>query len=204
LTDHFYVSQQIISERTDLLLEHARELLNSDVIPKDRVDLAEHRIPLIADGYFLLNQAYKEWRMPGGHFTELPKIAALQSIVIARLQPFFPIKYPVDEADIGVIKCNEIFAFSYGMGILERSFTANTHEKIDFWLRVLDVVTSSSCETIEPYIVDRKLQIRRPLGEYASINSVLERDRPVLNSLICIFELLSGKGDRIRPGASAT
>jgi hypothetical protein len=205
LPENFYVSPQVISERTALLLEHARDLLKSDAIPRDRVDLAEYRIPLISEGYFLLNQAYKDWRMPGGHFTELPKIAALQSLVIARLQPFFPRKYPVDDTDIGVIKCNEIFAVSYGMGILERSFAPNTPEKIDFWLRLLDIVTSSSCETIEPYIVDKKLEITKPLAQYASINKVLECDRPALNSLICIFELLSEKGDRVRStGASAT
>jgi hypothetical protein len=198
LTDHFYVSQRIISERASLLLEHARELLASDVIPKDRVGLAEYRIPLIADGYFLLNQAYKEWRMPVGHRTELPKIAALQSIVIARIQPFFPSKYPVDDTDIGVIKCNEIFAVSYGMGILERSLTPDTPERIDFWLRLLDIITSSSCETIEPYITDKKLEITKPLSAYASINKVLECDRLALNGLISIFELLSEKGDHIR------
>jgi hypothetical protein len=101
----------------------------SGSIPKDRVTLAEHRIPLIADAYFLLNRAYKDWRISDGHFTERPKIAALQAIVIARLQPFFPSEYPVDEADIGIVKCNEIYAFSYGMGILEKSFTADTPEK---------------------------------------------------------------------------
>lgn len=195
----FYVSAQTISERAKLLLDHARDLLDSNLIPRDRVELAEHRIHLIAEGYFLLNRAYKDWRMPDGHFTEFPKIAALQSIVISRLQPFFPSKLPVDEADVGVIKCNEIFAFSYALGILERRFKPDTPEKIDFWLRLLDVITSSSCETIEPYIADKKLQINRPLVEYSiSISSILEADKPVLNSLMCIFELLSAKGDEIR------
>jgi hypothetical protein len=197
LNDDFYVPQSTISERTDLLLEHARDLLHSNSIPNDRVVLAEHRIRLVAEGYFLLNRAYKEWRMPDGHYTELPKIAALQSVVIARIQPLFPSKLPIDEADVGIIKCNEIFAFSYGMGILEKTFTPNTPEKIDFWLRLLDVITSSSCETIEPYITDRKLQINRQLSEY-STNTVLERDKPALNSLMCIFELLSEKAEIIR------
>jgi hypothetical protein len=88
---------------------------------------------------------------------------------------------------------------------IERNFTPDTPERIDFWLRLLDIVTSSSCETIEPYIVDKKLEITKALNEYASINKVLEYDRPALNSLICIFELLSEKGDHIRSvRASAT
>ena len=197
MTNEFYATQKQISERTELLLEHARELLATNSIPSDRVDLAEHRIPLISEGYFLLNRAYKDWRMPDGHFTEYPKIAALQGVVIARLQPFFPSKLPVEENDIGIIKCNEIFAVSYGMGIIKKKFDPDTPEKIDFWLRMLDVVTSSSCETIEPYIVDKKYQINRPLKDYP-MNAVLERDKPAISSLMCIFELLSDKGDIIR------
>jgi hypothetical protein len=197
LTHGFYASARTISERTELLLEHARELLATNSIPSDRVEFAEHRIRLASEGYFLFNRAYKDWRMPDGHFTELPKVAALQAVVISRLQPFFPTKLPVDEADVGVVKCNEIFAFSYGMGIIERSFNPDTPEKIDFWLRLLDVITSSSCETIEPYIVDKRLEIERPLKDYP-MNAVLDRDKPALSSLMCIFELLSEKGDKIR------
>src|SRR5262249_4403967 len=114
-------------------------------------------------------------------------------VVISRLQPFFPSKLPVDDMDIGVIKCNEIFAFSYAMGILERSFKPDTPEKIDFWLRLLDVITSTKCETIEPYIQDKRLQISRPLSEYSASMSVLDVDKPGINSLMCIFELLSAK-----------
>jgi hypothetical protein len=115
--------------------------------------------------------------------------------VISRLQPFFPVQVPVDPIDIGVIKCNEIFACSYALGVIERDFRPDTPQKIDFWLRLLDIISASSCETIEPYIVDKKLEIRRPLEDYHL--SVLERDKPIINSLISIFELLSKKGDQI-------
>lgn len=195
----FYVTAETISERTGLLLELARGLLNSNTIPGERVELAEHRIRLASEGYFLLNRAYKDWRIPDGHFTERPKIAALQSVVISRLQPFFPLKHPVEEADVAAIKCNEIFALSYAMGILEQEFKPDTPEKLDFWLRLLDVITGSSCETIEPYITDKKLQIEKPLADYnTSISSVLERDKPAINGLVCIFELLSDKGNELR------
>lgn len=193
LTDDFYVPAKTISDRADLLLEHAHKLLASNLIPRDRVELAEHRIRMIAEGYFLLNRAYKDWRMPDGHFTEFPKIAALQAVVISRLQPFFPSKLPVDDMDIGVIKCNEIFALSYAMGILEKSFLPNTPEKIDFWLRLLDVITSTKCETIEPYIQDKRLQINRSLSEYSASINILDADKLGINSLMCIFELISEK-----------
>jgi hypothetical protein len=127
--------------------------------------MAERRFPLISEGYFLLNQAYKGWRLPDGHFTKHPKIAALQCVVISRLQPFFPLQFPVDQMEVGAIKCNEIFACSYALGILERDLRPDTPEKIDFGF---------------------------------SISSVHERDKPAINGLICVFELLSEKGDGLR------
>lgn len=179
-------------------MDLARGLLKAGVIPEGAVELAEHRFPLISEGYFLLNRAYKGWRMPDGHFTERPKIAALQAVVISRLQPFFPKKLPVDQTNVGIIKCNEILGFTYALGILERELNPNSPERIDFWLRVLDTITGSSAETIEPYIVDKKFQIDRPLQSYeASIGSVHERDKLAINSLICIFELISDKAKKI-------
>jgi hypothetical protein len=194
----FYVTQETISERAELLLRHARELLESGVLPRGLVDLRERRISLLTEGYFLLNRAYKDWRLPGGHFTERPKIAALQCVTISRFQPFFPSRMPVDDTNVAVIKCNEIFACSYALGILETEFTPDTPEKIDFWLRVLNVITSSRAETLEPYITNKKMQIDLPLEDYdRSIHSIHEADRPAINSLVCIFELLSDKRDEL-------
>ena len=132
--------------------------------------------------------------MPDGHFTEFPKIAALQCVTISRFQPFFPLKHPVDDSNIALAKCNEILAFTYAMGILETTFVPDTPQKIVFWLRVLDVITETSAQTIEAYTVDRELGINRPLGEYEhSITTIHDDDKLAINSLICIFELISGK-----------
>ena len=153
------------------------------------------RFPYISEGYFLLNRAYKDWRMPDGHFTERPKIAALQCVTISRYQPFFPLIVPVDEANIGVIKCNEIFALSYALGILEISFKPDSNEKVDFWLRLLDVISAASCQTLEAYSVDRSFGIERPLEEYDHlITNIHPDDKPIINALISIFELMSAKG----------
>jgi hypothetical protein len=194
----FYVSEETIVERGKLLLSLARNLLSSGVIPQDAVELAEHRFPLISEGYFLLNKAYKGWRIHNGHYTERPKIAAIQTVVISRLQPFFPKKLPVDQTNVAVIKCNEILGFTYALGILERDFHPDSPQKIDFWLRVLDIISGSSAETIEPYIQDKKFQINRTLDSYeASMGTVNERDKPAINSLICIFELISDKAKHL-------
>ncbi len=113
----FYVPENTISERADLLRSLAVELLETGTLPKTLLDFRPRRFRYISEGYFLLNKAYKDWRMPDGHFTERPKIAALQCVTISRFQPFFPLQDPVDEANVSVVKCNEIFAFTYAMGI---------------------------------------------------------------------------------------
>jgi hypothetical protein len=121
--------------------------------------------------------------------------AALQCVTISRYQPFFPSKIPVNEANIGVVKCNEIFALSYALGILEISFTPDTEAKIDFWLRLLDVITASTAQTLEAYSVDRSMGLDRPLEEYEHLMPHIHPDdRPTINALISIFELMSPKG----------
>jgi hypothetical protein len=84
------------------------------------------------------------------------------------------------------------------MGILGKTFNPNTPEKIDFWLRILDVISDSSCETLEPYIVNEKMGIRQSLKDYeTSIKSILEKDKLSINALICVFELISDKGTEL-------
>jgi hypothetical protein len=188
--DGFYVSEQIVSERSNLLREIAQLMLDSGVLPPDRIILRQGRIPLLTRGYFLLNRAYKDWRIPDGHFTERPKIAAIQCMAIARFEPFTPV-FPNNAVNIAEYRCNEIFACSYAMGILGKSFVPNTPEKIDFWLRLLDVISEATVETLEPYIVDVNHEIKRPLAEYTM--PIHPADKLVLNSLISIFELISDK-----------
>ena len=103
----------------------AREAIANGTLPANVVVLRPNRLKYACDGYWLLNKAYKDWRIPNGHFTEKPKIAALQCITIARYQPFFPLSVPVDQADVTQIKCNEIFALIYALGILETTLTPN-------------------------------------------------------------------------------
>ena len=59
--------------------------------------------------------------------------------------------------------------------------------------------SKSSAQTLEAYVVDKNYQINRPLADYnETITDVLEEDKAVINSLICIFELLSDKGEELR------
>jgi hypothetical protein len=192
-----------VSQRAQLLLEHAKDMVSAGTLPADLVDMREYRFKNISEGYFLLNEAYKSWRISDGHNTERPKIAALQCVAIARYQPFFPLVHPVNEADPAAAKPNEMFALSYALGILEIDFVPNSPARRDFWLRLLDVISSASAQTLEGYSNDQTHQIDQPLENY--VRQMREKkihpdDRAAISSLICIFELLSAKRARLVPG----
>jgi hypothetical protein len=79
------------------------------------------------------------------------------------------------------------------MGIFEKRFAPDTPEKVDFWLRLLDIITATSAQSIEAYTVDREMGIDRPLNEYET--EIHQDDKLAINSLISIFELISKKID---------
>jgi hypothetical protein len=190
----FYVPNGTISDRAKLLLDHASELISDGIFPSDIVGIREHRFVNLAEGYFLLNHAYKSWRIKETHLTELPKIAALQCVVISRYQPFFPLVHPVNDADVFAIKPNEMFALSYALGILGVNFVPDTPVKEDFWLRLLDIISSSCAQTLEPYSMDKSHSIAQPLSYYEQkMTTVHADDKPAINTLISIFELMSKK-----------
>jgi hypothetical protein len=180
-----------ISERVQLLRDIGKGLQADGVIPVDTVVFREARLLPMVRGYFLLNEAYKGWRIENGHNTEKPKIAALQAVVIARFQPFLPIN-PSDARTTSEARCNEIFALAYAGAILERPFVPNSPEKLDFWMRLLEIISGSSAETLEPFYHDVAMQIDRPLNSYTI--AILKKDKLAINSLISIFELISAKG----------
>lgn len=184
-------SPERISERVQLLRDVGHGLQADGIIPAKTVVFREARLLPMVRGYFLLNEAYKGWRIEDGHNTEKPKIAALQAVVIARFQPFLPIN-PSDARTVSEARCNEVFALAYAGAILERAFIPDTPEKLDFWMRLLEIIAGSSAETLEPFYQDVAMQIERPLGGYTI--AILKKDRLAINSLISIFELISAKG----------
>lgn len=193
----FYASEKAISERAGLLREVARELLNSGTLPPDRIVLREPRIRLLTEGYFLLNKAYKDWRLPSGHSNEKIKIAALQAATIARFQPFLPLD-PTNAKSLGEARCNEIFALVYGLGMLECKLLLDSPAKTDLWLRVLDIIAAAGkLETLDPFIADINQKTLRPLEDYAF--TVHPNDKLVINSLISIYELVANMPDPLAP-----
>ncbi len=193
----FYASEKAIAERANLLRDVARELLDSGALPADRIALREPRIRLLTHGYFLLNKAYKDWRLPAGHSNEKIKIAALQAVAIARFQPFLPLD-PANARSLAEARCNEIFALVYGLGMLECKLMLDSPAKVDLWLRVLDIIAAAATvETLDPFIADINRQTQRPLEDYAP--TLHPHDKLVIISLISIFELVANMPDPLRP-----
>jgi hypothetical protein len=172
-----------IKERAAFLQEIAVELLKT-VFSDGTIILRLPRIKLVAKGYFILNACYKNWRIEEGHYTEEPKIAALQCMSIATFEPFRPVN-TTNAQTVAEARSNEIYAIACAAAILEIQIDA--HVKREFYLRLLDVLSSCRSETLEPYVVDVDLQINRPLKGY--VGAVHDNDKFGLDSLITIFEL---------------
>lgn len=190
----FYISEKAVEERVTILRDIARALLTSGTLPADRLTLREGRIPLLTQGYFLLNKAYKDWRIPTGQSNELARIAALQAVAIARFQPFMPLA-PQAASDLAEVRCNEIFALVAGLGFLQKTLRLSSPDRIDFWLRVLDVVAAARAFTLDPFIADIDRGAVQPLDAY--VLSIHPQDELVINSLVSIFELVAAPLDRL-------
>ena len=126
----FYITEKAIARRATLLRDVARELLESGTLPPHRIILREPRIRLLTEGYFLLNKAYKDWRIPEGHSNEKIRIAALQALTITQFQPFVPVD-PSDARDLAEARCNEIFALVYALAMMDVRIQLGATEKID-------------------------------------------------------------------------
>jgi hypothetical protein len=98
---------------------------------------------------------------------------------------------PTDARTTAEAKANEIYALACACATLGITFDLDNQNKLDFWLRFLDIISECRSETLEPYLVDINLEGRRPLGSYELI--LHDKDKSAINHLVTIFELLSGK-----------
>ena len=113
-------------------------------------------------------------------------------MTIARFQPFIPLD-PANAKDLVEVRCNEIFALVYALGILGRRFPLDASDKADFWLRVLDIMAEATVETLDPFAADINRKAQRPLEDY--VLALHRRDKLMINSLISIFEVVSSLPD---------
>lgn len=187
MTTGFPVPEERIVERVSFFRTIAEALVNDGVLPAERLILRAGRLDMMTRSYFLLSEAYKAWRMPPEHFTQEPKIAALQSMAIMTFTPFAPIEQ-TNAQTTEEARPNEIYCLACAAAVLGCDIDAR---RPDFYLRLLDVLSASRCQTLEPYVVDINLEIARPLGDYRLV--VLSADQLPINSLITIFELISGR-----------
>jgi hypothetical protein len=176
-----------IAQRAPILAEIADTLVSVGTIPLASVSYFKSRIPLMTRAYFILNETYKKWRIVEGHWTEEPKIAALQCMAIMSVPPFRP-NNPNNVPSITEARCNEIYALACGTFVINRPLKNN---KSNFYYRMLDIISRSRSETLEPFVVDFSLRIENPVEHY--IRDIHPADMPISDSLITIFEALSDR-----------
>jgi hypothetical protein len=186
----FYVSDAEIDERAGFLNEVAETLFAGGAFSHDRILYKAGRIPYLTRGYYLLNEAFKVWRMEPDHRTEPYKVAALLSMSIATFQPVVPI-FAADAQTRTEARPNELYALACASVVLGTTINPNDPETRDFWLRILDILKDAVSATIEPYRVDVGLESARPLSDYKLV--LQDVDKPKINALVCLFELIGGK-----------
>ncbi len=188
-----------IQERTAFVRSLAEDFY-ANVVPQDKVILRTAHIDLSIRGYFILSECFKKWRIKDSHNTEPAKIAALTACAIASFRPFRPLH--LQNADTTVeARCNEMFAAYAASAIVGTNLDFTSPGWKDFWFRVFDILETWDGETLEPYRVDVNHSIGRPLEVY--FRTMHGRDQNSLNSLICIFELLSGKLTPVQNSSSS-
>jgi hypothetical protein len=176
-----------VSARTDFYAEIAEDLIASGRIPLDEVIFRAGRLPILVNGYFILNEAYKKWRISDTHRTQHEKIAALTCLSISTFKPFRPLDFG-DVRTFAQDRANEMFALACASMIIGADLRFGTGRKSNLMYRIMDIIEASECVTLEPYIQDLNLDIRKRIDEYDL--DIKEEDKLAINSLISIFELI--------------
>ena len=180
------------AERVDLLVEIARDLQSNGTLPEPNIILNEARVRLATKAYFVLNDAYHRWRIEPGHNTQPPKIAAMQALCIIRVQPF-RVLYPDNATTIAEARPNEIFALAIAMAILKIDMQDSGDEKTNQRLRILELLCAYECDSFEAVIEDANYRFHRERKDYNC--NILDVDKPKIDSLITIFELMAEVAD---------
>ena len=178
-----FPSKKTIGGRAEYLRGIGHSLIDDGVLSDKSLIFRTNRVTILTDAYFLLNEAYKGWRISKGHHTQPPKIAALTCMAIATLQPFLP-KNPETAKTFQQARGNEIYALACASAIMGITLHSG---KRDIYLRLLDVLSQCNCHTVEPLIVDRATENNRELSTYKL--KMLDKDKFQIDCLITIFEM---------------
>lgn len=177
-----------IDARVAAFTQIAEDHVMLGIIPNAEIVLRLVRVRLAVKGYFILNRAYKRWKINASHLTQEEKIAALMCMSIATFKPFRPVD-PNKVSSIGAAKANEIYSLACASSIIGARLKFNFFSSSNMMFRIMDIMTASHSETLEPFIVDAELGIEKQISDYDTI-SIKDGDKMPLNALITIFELL--------------
>lgn len=95
-------------------------------------DLSESH--LLSRTYFLLNRMYKDSRIKNGHYTKLPKRAALKMASVMAIRPF---THPENQKNRALFFLNPLFALTIGYSVIGHEFAVlgKAHaERLSFFL----------------------------------------------------------------------
>jgi hypothetical protein len=158
-----------------------------DVAVHDQVYLNEFHLRHTAEAYSLLNAAFKAARLKGHtpvspKQTQLPKVAALTTLVIMELRPFRIADPTGPIRSVLAHTANQQFCVDFAVSVLKKDFNYLDSSKMKRWFTFLHSLRSLS---LRPYLFQLESQ------GFANDQQVIDiaADLPNIEMLILFYEL---------------
>ena len=135
----------------------------------------------VAEGYFLLSEAFKAVRLKPGRRTEPAKIAAMMAMAVMTFRPMRPgnpddVRFP--ETD----KANQLLAVAIGCEVLGISIDWLLLDQLKRLLRAMDLADAPS---LAEYVADARLDNIKTVYDVP-----IEQDFARIDNFTLLFELL--------------
>jgi hypothetical protein len=117
----FQIALEKVRQRADFFVAEAQQQCSTPRFAQYEFGLSRENAELLAEAYFLVNEAFKERRQEPGRRTQPPKIAAITCVVVATLNPLRP-KRPPASATVETLYANPMFAMRLGCSIVGHPF----------------------------------------------------------------------------------
>lgn len=168
----FQIPKEKVRRRADFFLAEAAQMCAEPRYSSLGFELAEDHAQHLAEAYFLVNEAYKAHRQYGDHKTQLPKIAAITSTVVATINPLRPAKPPA-KATAVTTYANPLFALRLAASIIDFPFHTQP------WVRTMwfcDGIRTDTLPCLDGYL-EQTRNGSRLVGDPLDLNLTLDELR---------------------------
>lgn len=173
-----------IVARAEFIIERAEEFSRSRAISPAEVRFRLPAARFAAEAYFLISEAYKHRRLRPGARTQEPKIAAIMSLAISSVQPYYAM-HPFSVKCSSTYVANQNFSLYCATLILNNDFSKLSNDSIR---RGMNFLLNARMPCIGEYIVDVSIGAKRSRDVYDI--ELTDSELSVIDIMILVCELL--------------